>query len=60
MTYGLPGKGKHVTIYANPGHAYMAVDRRRFDTSGPPRDGLALDQHASLAGRLRAWHPPGL
>jgi hypothetical protein len=33
MSYGLPGPGRHVTIYANAGHAYMVVDHRRFDTS---------------------------
>ena len=24
----------YITIYANPGHAYMVIDGRRFDTSG--------------------------
>ena len=33
MSYGSPGRGRHVTIYANLGHAYMVVDGRRFDTS---------------------------
>src|SRR3954467_10272134 len=32
-SYGAPGPGRHVTIYANAGHAYMVVDHRRFDTS---------------------------
>jgi cell wall-associated NlpC family hydrolase len=33
MSYGAPGPGRHITIYANPGHAYMTIDGRRFDTS---------------------------
>jgi hypothetical protein len=33
MTYGEPGPGRHITIYANESHVYMVVDGRRFDTS---------------------------
>ena len=33
MSYGRPGRGRHITIYANSGHAYMTVNGRRFDTS---------------------------
>src|SRR3954471_24786753 len=33
MTYGLPGPGEHITIYANSGHVYMTIDGRRYDTS---------------------------
>jgi peptidoglycan hydrolase-like protein with peptidoglycan-binding domain len=31
-SYGAPGPGQHVTIYANSGHAWMTIDGRRFDT----------------------------
>jgi peptidoglycan hydrolase-like protein with peptidoglycan-binding domain len=34
MSYGAPGPGQHVTIYSNPGHAWMTIDGRRFDTGG--------------------------
>jgi Putative peptidoglycan binding domain len=34
MSYGAAGRGRHITIYSNPGHAYMVIDGRRFDTSG--------------------------
>jgi peptidoglycan hydrolase-like protein with peptidoglycan-binding domain len=34
MSYGSPGPGQHVTIYANSGHAWMTIDGRRFDTGG--------------------------
>jgi peptidoglycan hydrolase-like protein with peptidoglycan-binding domain len=33
-SYGSPGPGQHVTIYANSGHAWMTIDGRRFDTGG--------------------------
>src|SRR5437763_1083320 len=33
-SYGAPGPGSHVTIYANSGHAWMTIDGRRFDTGG--------------------------
>ena len=33
MGYGAPGPGRYVTVYANPGHAYMTINGRRFDTS---------------------------
>jgi peptidoglycan hydrolase-like protein with peptidoglycan-binding domain len=34
MSYGASGPGRRITIYSNPGHAYMVIDGRRFDTSG--------------------------
>lgn len=33
-SYGAPGPGRHVTIYANSGHVWMTIDGRRFDTGG--------------------------
>ncbi len=39
-SYGAPGPGKYITIYANSEHAYMVVDGRRFDT-------VALAEHGS-------------
>ena len=33
MRYGALGRGRYITIYANPGHVYMVVNRRRYDTS---------------------------
>jgi peptidoglycan hydrolase-like protein with peptidoglycan-binding domain len=33
-SYGSPGPGQHITIYANSGHAWMTIDGRRFDTGG--------------------------
>jgi peptidoglycan hydrolase-like protein with peptidoglycan-binding domain len=57
-SYGQPGPGKYITIYANSGHAYMVVNGRRFDTSGAnPSRWQANDR--SSAGFV-ARHPTGL
>ena len=60
MSYGLPGRGRHVTIYANAGHAYMVVDHRRFDTSAIRETGSRwTSTHRSSSGYV-VRHPPGL
>jgi cell wall-associated NlpC family hydrolase len=60
-TWGAPGPGKWVTIYANDGHVFMYVAGLRFDTSG--RDGPFGSRWQtaprSLAG-FEVRHPPGL
>jgi cell wall-associated NlpC family hydrolase len=33
-SYGAPGPGQYITIYANAGHAWMSIDGRAFDTVG--------------------------
>jgi peptidoglycan hydrolase-like protein with peptidoglycan-binding domain len=33
-TYGAPGPGQYITIYADASHAFMVVDGRAFDTAG--------------------------
>jgi hypothetical protein len=33
MSWGEPGKGRWITVFANSGHAYMKVAGLRFDTS---------------------------
>jgi cell wall-associated NlpC family hydrolase len=33
-SWGVPGPGKYVTVYANAGHTYMYVDGILFDTAG--------------------------
>ena len=34
MSYGEAGKGKWITIYTNPGHAFVIIAGLRLDTSG--------------------------
>ncbi len=35
-SYGEPGPGKWITIYANPSHTYVVIAGLRFDTAGNP------------------------
>ena len=39
-SYGEPGPGKWITIYANASHTYMTIAGLRFDTAGNP-DGVS-------------------
>jgi peptidoglycan hydrolase CwlO-like protein len=56
MTWGESGPGQWITVYANPGHAYVVIAGLRFDTSGaPPRWQAPLRDSAGFV----ATHPPG-
>jgi hypothetical protein len=61
MSWGEPGPGKWVTIYASDGHVYLEVAGVRFDTSGARRTGSRWqnDLRGERAGFV-ARHPPGL
>jgi cell wall-associated NlpC family hydrolase len=61
-TWGAPGPGRWITIYANAGHAYAVIAGLRWDTAGDenesgPRwhEGLA----AAAGGSFVARHPVG-
>ncbi len=60
MRYGEPGPGRHVTIYANPNHAYMVVDGRRYDTSALRETGSRWTSKPRSADGFVVRHPPGL
>ena len=60
MSWGAPGKGRWVTIYANPGHVYMVVSGRRFDTTGRDRSGSRWQARSRPAAGYTVRHPPGL
>jgi hypothetical protein len=60
MSYGSPGRGRHVTIYANPRHAFMVVDGRRYDTSAMGETGSRWTQTKRSGSGFVARHPPGL
>ena len=45
MTWGAPGKGRWITIYANAGHAFAVIDGVRWDTAG------------DTEGTGPRWHP---
>jgi hypothetical protein len=60
MSYGVSGRGRWITVYANPGHAYMVIRGRRYDTTGRSQSGSRWQHdHRSTAGYV-ARHPPGL
>ena len=60
MSWGRPGKGKWVTIYANPGHVYLEVAGIRFDTSGARATGSRWQNELRSHEGYVARHPPGL
>jgi cell wall-associated NlpC family hydrolase len=61
MSFGKPGPGKWVTIYANAGHAFMVVAGLRFDTSGRQITGTRWqDAKARSYAGFTVRHPAGL
>ena len=59
MSYGKPGPGKYITIYANPGHMFMTINGRRFDT-GYGGKGNRWASGSRPTGGYTVRHPPGL
>lgn len=58
MAYGLPGPGKHVTIYSNANHVYMVVDGRTWQWR---RRGTIGGYSGPMpTGGFVARHPEGL
>jgi peptidoglycan hydrolase-like protein with peptidoglycan-binding domain len=60
MSYGRPGKGRYITIYANPGHVYMVIRGRRFDTTGRDESGSRWQWRSRSSAGYTVRHPPGL
>jgi peptidoglycan hydrolase-like protein with peptidoglycan-binding domain len=60
MRYGDPGRGRYITIYANPGHVYMVVNGRRYDTSARFQTGSRWTNTMRSSAGFVARHPPGL
>jgi peptidoglycan hydrolase-like protein with peptidoglycan-binding domain len=59
-SYGDPGPGRHITIYANAEHAWMVIDGRRFDTIAQQESGSRWsDSMGSTAGYV-VRHPAGM
>jgi hypothetical protein len=59
MRWGLGGRGAWITVYTNPGHAYMIVAGLRFDTSGPGQSGPRWRKLPRRPFGYRARHPVG-
>ncbi|WP_205695560.1 hypothetical protein [Conexibacter sp. SYSU D00693] len=60
MSWGEPGPGKRITVYANAGHAFMVVDGRRYDTSALSAGGTRWSSSMRSTAGFVARHPPGL
>jgi cell wall-associated NlpC family hydrolase len=60
MSWGAPGRGRWLTVYANAGHAYAVIAGLRWDTVGDAR-GSGPRWHPALPypEGFVARHPPG-
>jgi peptidoglycan hydrolase-like protein with peptidoglycan-binding domain len=59
-SYGEPGPGRDITIYANAEHAFMVVDGKRFDTVALAETGTRWSDSMASTGGFVARHPAGL
>jgi cell wall-associated NlpC family hydrolase len=60
MRWGESGPGSWITVYTNPGHAYVVIAGLRFDTSGRGEKGPRWRSEARSARGYRARHVEGL
>ena len=60
MSWGEPGPGKWVTIYAHEGHVWMVVAGIRFDTSGARETGSRWQNEMRSTAGFVTRHPAGL
>jgi cell wall-associated NlpC family hydrolase len=60
MNWGVPGKGRWITVYANAGHAFAVIDGLRWDTAGDS-SGTGPRWHSSMVSTAGfvARHPAG-
>jgi hypothetical protein len=59
MRWGAAGRGQWITVYTNPGHAYVIIAGLRFDTSGPGPRGPNWRKTARSSRSYLARHPAG-
>jgi cell wall-associated NlpC family hydrolase len=60
MSWGAPGHGRHITIYANPGHVFMVINGRRYDTTGRSETGTRWQPQGRSSAGYTIRHPRGL
>jgi len=60
MSWGLPGKGRWITVWSNPGHVFMEVAGVRFDTGGTHVTGSRWQATMRSTAGFVARHPAGL
>ena len=59
MSWGDPGPGQWITLYANGGHIFMTVAGLRFDTSGRSSAGSRWQSDMRSSRGYTVVHPPG-
>ncbi len=59
-SYGEPGPGRDITIYANAEHAFMVIDGKRFDTVAQQETGTRWSDTMTSTAGFVARHPAGL
>jgi len=59
-SWGDPGPGQWITVYANAGHAFMVVAGWRFDTTALAETGTRWTRTMRSTAGFVARHPPGL
>ena len=62
MTWGDPGAGRWITVFANEGHTFMYIAGLRFDTVALAETGTRWSNQPPTEGTagFAAVHPPGL
>jgi peptidoglycan hydrolase-like protein with peptidoglycan-binding domain len=60
MSYGAPGPGQWITIYAHGGHAFVVIAGLRFDTSGRGEEGPRWRPEPRSGDGYTIRHPVGL
>jgi peptidoglycan hydrolase-like protein with peptidoglycan-binding domain len=58
-SYGAPGPGQYVTIYANAGHAWMTINGERFDTVALAETGSRWSSGGGEFAGYVVRHPVG-
>jgi hypothetical protein len=58
-SYGAPGPGQYVTIYADAGHAWMTINGERFDTVALSEGGSRWSQGGGEFAGFVVRHPVG-
>ena len=58
-TWGVPGAGSWITVYANSGHACAVIAGLRWDTSGTSRAGPRWHTDMASTAGFIARHPSG-
>jgi cell wall-associated NlpC family hydrolase len=59
-SWGQPGPGRWITIYANGGHVFMTIAGWRFDTVALAETGTRWSRAPASSAGFVIRHPPGL